>query len=542
MQKKLITVVAQINLCVGDVIGNAEKVIHQTQQAIRQYNADIVVFPEMTLSGYPPEDLVFRPDFLRECQLALKKIQEAALPTTLVVGYPVQINQHIFNQAAVIQQGNMIATYNKQELPNYTVFDEKRYFYPGATHCIFSVKGIHIGLLICEDLWFPRPLQKTIEAGAQLILSINASPFDHHKAKIREAVLAERAHEAKTPIIYANLVGAQDELIFDGGSMAVNQAGQRCRQAPYFTEALMPVVIDIGANQTLNIHADEILPAIPSEEKNIYDALVLGVRDYINKNHFPGALIGLSGGIDSALTLAITVDALGADRVTAVMMPSRYTRTISQEDAAAQANILKVRYLCIDIEPVFQAFLASLSEPFAELPPGTAEENLQARIRGALLMALSNKRGEIVLTTGNKSEMSVGYATLYGDMAGGFAVLKDVIKTMVYRLAAYRNQLSAVIPQRVIDRPPSAELAADQVDQDSLPPYPILDEILVRYIELDQSADTIAAAGIDLAIINKVIKMINRNEYKRRQSPPGIRITQRAFGKDRRYPITSGWK
>lgn len=537
----LITVVAQINFCVGDVMGNAEKVLHAAQQAIDKFQADCVIFPEMTLSGYPPEDLVFRSDFLHQCQIALKKIQQAALPTVLIVGYPVQINQYIYNQAAVIQQGEIIAIYNKQELPNYTVFDEKRYFHPGTAPCVFILKGVKIGLLICEDLWFQRPLQETVQQGAQLILTINASPFDYNKAQIRESILSERAYEARVPIVYANLVGGQDELIFDGGSFIVDQNGQCCAQAPYFEETLMPIQLSIHSGRDIQVQKQENLFSLSTIEA-IYKALVLGVRDYVRKNHFPSAIIGLSGGIDSALTLAITVDAIGAENVTAVLMPSQFTRDISIQDALQQAQMLNVGSLTINIENIFNAFTSSLAQPFSGLAQDTTEENLQARIRGTLLMALSNKKGSIVLTTGNKSEMSVGYSTLYGDMAGGFNVLKDVIKTNVYRLANYRNQISPCIPQRVIERPPSAELAPEQIDQDTLPPYSILDEILVRYIELDHSIEAIAETGIDLATIERVIQLINRNEYKRRQAPPGIRITQRAFGKDRRYPITSGWK
>ncbi len=540
MEKNLIIVAAQINLCVGDIKGNTQKIIHCARRAIEKFHADCVVFPEMAISGYPPEDLLFRTDFLNQCQEGLTQIQQAALPVTVIVGYPVQINQHIYNQAAVIQNGHVIGTYSKQELPNYSVFDERRYFYPGAAPCIFTLKGVKIGILICEDLWFPQPLKQCCHAGAQVIVALNASPFDHNKAQIREATLVERAHEAHAPIIYVNLIGGQDELVFDGGSMVIDQNGHRCAQAAFFSEELMPVHITIAADHSLAIQCRKLPPAL-SREENIYQALVLGVRDYIHKNHFKGAIIGLSGGVDSSLTLAITVDALGPEKVTAIMMPSRYTSEISKTDAQQQARDLGVHYLTMDIEPIFSAFLSTLAESFSGLPPDTTEENIQARIRGALLMAQSNKKGLIVLTTGNKSEMSVGYATLYGDMAGGFGVLKDVTKTMVYRLAEYRNRIAPVIPWRVIERPPSAELAPGQLDQDSLPPYSILDEILVRYIELDQPAELIAEAGIDPVTIEKVIRMIHRNEYKRRQAPPGIRITQRAFGKDRRYPITSGW-
>ncbi len=537
---KLTIVVGQINLTVGDMMGNAERIIINTQKAIEQFQADLVVFPELSLSGYPAEDLLFRHDFLQRCEQALKKIQQAQLPTTLIVGYPCKVNENLYNQAAVIQNGLIIANYAKQELPNYTVFDEKRYFQPGESSCVFELKSTKIALLICEDLWFPGPPQRAIEAGGDLIIVINASPFDRNKARARETILMARAQETHTPIIYTNLVGGQDELVFDGGSMVVNRYGQCCQRARFFVEELMPIILDTS-NPDLII-GNQSPPLALSDEENIYQALVLGVRDYIGKNNFPGAFIGLSGGIDSSLTLAITVDAIGADRVEGVLMPSRYTSQMSNEDAEQQAKIQGVRTIVINIDTIFQDFLQSLAPSFTGLPTDTTEENLQARIRGTLLMALSNKKGGIVLTTGNKSEMSVGYATLYGDMAGGFSVLKDVPKTLVYRLANYRNSLSTVIPQRVIERPPSAELALGQRDEDSLPPYAILDEILIRYIEFDQSPEMIYETGIDKTIVDSVIRMINRNEYKRRQAPVGIRITQRAFGKDRRYPITSGWK
>ncbi len=537
---KLTVVVGQINLLVGDIMGNAERIIISTQKAIEQFQADLVVFPELSLSGYPAEDLLFRHDFLQRCEQALKKIQQAQLATTLIVGYPGKVNENLYNQAAVIQNGIIVANYAKQELPNYTVFDEKRYFQPGESSCVFELKSTKIALLICEDLWVPGPPQRAIEAGGDLIVVINASPFDRNKARERETILMARAQETHTPIIYTNLVGGQDELVFDGGSMVVNQYGQCCQRARFFVEELMPIILDTS-NQDLIVGNQSLPPAL-SEEENIYQALVLGVRDYIYKNNFPGAFIGLSGGIDSSLTLAITVDAIGADRVEGVLMPSCYTSQMSNEDAEQQAKIQGVHTTVINIDTIFQDFLQSLAPSFTGLPTDTTEENIQARIRGTLLMALSNKKGGIVLTTGNKSEMSVGYATLYGDMAGGFSVLKDIPKTLVYRLANYRNSLFTVIPQRVIERPPSAELALGQRDEDSLPPYAILDEILIRYIELDQSPEMIYETGIDKTIVDSVIKMINRNEYKRRQAPVGIRITQRAFGKDRRYPITSGWK
>lgn len=533
-------VTAQINTLVGDVERNTQHVIEVTKQAIEVHQAELVIFPEMTLSGYPPEDLVFRRDFLQACLSGVKKIEEAKLPTTIIIGFPYQGELRVHNQAAVISHGKLIVSYSKQELPNYTVFDEKRYFHPGNRSSVFQLKGFSIGLVICEDLWFPGPAAQCVQSGAQLIIVINASPFDKNKAEVREEILMTRIKEVKVPIIYTNLVGGQDELVFDGGSMVFNHLGERCQQADYFFEQLLPISISLQDN-TVHI-APQPLPPRFSEEENIYRALVMGVRDYIQKNHFPGAIVGLSGGIDSALTLAIAVDAIGPDQVEAVLMPSRYTSTMSKEDAIEECRKLGVRYRILEIEPAFEAFLKILSESFKNLPADTTEENLQARIRGTLLMALSNKQGSIVLTTGNKSEMSVGYATLYGDMAGGFCVLKDVFKTMVYRLAKYRNAFSAIIPQRVIERPPSAELALNQCDQDTLPPYPLLDQILFRYIELDQSPEMIYATGIDKNIVNKVIKMIIRNEYKRRQAPVGIRITQRAFGKDWRYPITSGWR
>ncbi len=538
--KTLKIIAAQINTLVGDVERNTQRVIEVAKQAIEEHQADLIVFPEMTLSGYPPEDLVFRQDFLRACLIGVKKIEEAKLPGTIIVGFPYQEQLNIHNQAVVISHGKIIASYAKQELPNYTVFDEKRYFHPGDRSSVFQLKGFSIGLVICEDLWFPGPAIHCVQSGAQLIIVINASPFDKNKAEVREEILVARAKEVKVPIIYTNLVGGQDELVFDGGSMVFNHLGERCQQADYFFEQLLTILVSL---QDDKVHvAPQPLPPRLSEEENIYRALVMGVRDYVQKNHFPGAIIGLSGGIDSALTLAIAVDALGPDKVEAVLMPSRFTSTMSKEDAIEECHRLGVHHRTLNIEPAYEVFLNTLSESFKNLPVDVTEENLQARIRGTLLMALSNKQGSIVLTTGNKSEMSVGYATLYGDMAGGFCVLKDVFKTMVYRLAKYRNTFSAVIPQRVIERPPSAELALNQCDQDTLPDYALLDQILFRYIELDQSPEMICAAGIDKNIVNKVIKMIIYNEYKRRQAPVGIRITQRAFGKDWRYPITSGWK
>lgn len=540
---QLIIVSAQINLLVGDIDGNANRIIETATQAHHQYQADLVIFPELALTSYPPEDLLFRADFLNDSELALAKIceQTAHLKTALIVGHPHANDKMIFNMASVIHQGSIIASYAKQELPNYTVFDEKRYFTFGASPCVFTLNNIPLGLLICEDGWFPGPTKQAVDSGAKILISINASPFDRNQARARETMLAQRAHEVHVPIIYVNLVGGQDELVFDGGSMVINEGGQRCQQAPYFEEALMPTTVTLDDNNHVTVSIESLPPRL-TEEENIYKTLVLGVHDYIKKNHFPGAIIGLSGGIDSALMLAIAVDAIGANHVTGVLMPSRYTRQMSIDDAILQANLLGVRYHTIPIEPIFQSFLDSLASTFAGQPKDTTEENLQARIRGSLLMALSNKFGHIVLSTGNKSEMAVGYATLYGDMAGGFAALKDIPKTMVYRLAHYRNTLGKAIPPRIIEREPSAELSFNQFDQDTLPPYSILDQILYHYVELDQSPEVISATGIDRDIVYRVISMVKRNEYKRRQAPIGIRTTQKAFGKDRRYPITSGYR
>lgn len=531
-------VVAQINLLVGDIQGNGQRIIDESKRAFEEMHADVVVFPELALSSYPPEDLLFRPGFYARCKKAIENIQNKNINTTIIFGYPDKVGKKYFNKALVMTNGNIIKTYAKQDLPNYTVFDEKRYFSPGDSPCIFEVKNIKIALLICEDLWCEGPTQQAVEADAQLMVCINASPFDRNKARVRENLLRKRAIMANIPIIYGNLVGGQDELVFDGGSMVVNQQGQRVQQAKYYEEDFM--LVEIKCHLVPRVITKKLPPRL-SEEENIYNALTLGVHDYINKNNFPGAIVGLSGGIDSALTLAIAVDSIGSERMRAVSMPSRYTANISVEDARKEAETLGVQFDIIEIEPIFNAFLESLLPLFTGKKRDATEENIQARIRGMLLMALSNKFGSIVLTTGNKSEMSVGYTTLYGDMAGGFGVLKDIPKTMVYRLAHYRNMISPVIPQRVLERAPSAELAEGQTDQDTLPPYPILDEILYLYIEKDEDPLNIYSKHLDKKTVDKVVTMVNRNEYKRRQAPIGIRTTERAFGKDRRYPITSGY-
>ncbi len=533
-------VMAQLNPLVGDVEGNTDKVVEAALRARDRYGADAILFPELVLSGYPPEDLLLRPGFALQVVHGLERIKREVSGIDLILGYPRRATGGLYNAASLIRDGKVVATYHKQHLPNYSVFDEKRYFTPGEGPCVVEIKGVPVAIVICEDVWLPQPLQQARDAGARLALVLNASPYRMHKGREREEVLRERVEESGLPALYVNLVGGQDELVFDGASFVIDAAGEVRRRAPAFEEGLHPVELETTEGGEVIPRAGECAPVL-SEEASVYGALVLAVRDYVEKNGFRGVVIGLSGGIDSALTLTVAVDALGAERVEAVTMPSRYTRRISLEDAQEQARRLGVEFRIISIEKAYQAFLDSLAEEFAGTQPDTTEENIQARCRGVILMAISNKRRKMVLTTGNKSEMAVGYATLYGDMAGGFDVLKDVPKTLVFRLARYRNGIAEVIPQRVIERPPSAELAPDQEDTDSLPPYPVLDGILELYVEQDKCIDEIVAAGYDEATVHKVVRMVDRNEYKRRQAPPGPRVTRRAFGRDRRYPITSGF-
>jgi NAD+ synthase (glutamine-hydrolysing) len=535
---KLRVLIAQLNLLVGDLAGNRDKVIAAARAARDEQGADLVVFPELTLVGYPPEDLLLRPELIARTEVALAEICAGTQGIALVLGYPRANLGGLYNAAGLIADGRVLAEYAKQHLPNYSVFDEKRYFHAGATPCVVEFKGARIGLTVCEDIWEEGPARQAAEAGATLLININASPFHVGKAAEREAVVARRAQEHGFPVVYVNLVGGQDELVFDGGSFAVDAAGNLMARAPFFEEATLPVDFALDP-------VPRPLPAacvsLPGEEAAVYGALVLGVRDYVRKNGFHGAVLGLSGGVDSALTLALAVDALGSEQVEVVLMPSRYTADMSNEDALAQARNLGVQMRIIPIEPAFRAFLGMLEGEFAGAPADVTEENIQARCRGVILMAISNKKGRILLTTGNKSEMAVGYATLYGDMAGGFAPIKDLFKTLVYRLARYRNRVSPMIPERVLTRAPSAELRPDQTDQDSLPPYDLLDAILKRYIELDEGVAQIVAAGFPDAEVRQVTRLVDRNEYKRRQAPPGVRITRRAFGRDRRYPITSGF-
>ena len=544
--------VAQLNFTVGDMPGNARKIIDAARTAY-QRGVRLLITPELAICGYAAEDLFLRPSFIAACQQAVALVQTelAGLQGMhVVVGHPsgddkrtrsVAVQQR-FNMASVFCEGRLIASYAKRELPNYQVFDERRYFIPGQDSCVFEVDGVKIGLLICEDAWFEQPAFDACEAGAQLLVVMNASPFHRGKSLEREDAMRVRALATGLPLVYAHLVGAQDEVVFEGRSFALQSDGELAGRAPGFVEDAFEVSC-FKQFAKLTLSAEQAPMA--DDLSDVWQALVLGVRDYIGKNRFPSVLLGLSGGIDSALVMAIAVDALGADRVRAVMMPSPYTAGISLTDAREMAQRMQVRYDELSIVPMFNEFLQTLAPDFQGKPVDTAEENIQARIRGTLLMAMSNKHGSIVLTTGNKSEMATGYCTLYGDMAGGFAVIKDVSKTLVYQLANWRNlhdpfnTCAGPIPERIITRAPSAELREDQTDQDSLPAYDVLDAIVERYMEQDQSQQQIEEAGYQKADVDQVIRLIRINEYKRRQAPIGVRITHRGFGKDWRYPITS---
>ena len=544
---------AQLNFVVGDMPGNAQKIITAAREAHAQ-GAHLLLTPELAICGYAAEDLFLRPAFLAACDDAVKTVarETAGLNgLVIVLGHPHQrapgdpAFSPCLNAASVLRHGQIEQTYAKHQLPNYQVFDERRYFVAGHSPCVFEVQGLKVGLLICEDAWFAAPARAAAQAGAQLLAVINASPFHLGKSAEREQTMRERVAQTGLPLVYAHLVGGQDEVVFEGRSFALDADGSVAGRAPGFQEKL--VFAQVNQTQAaIKIKADVVQEA--SLEADLWDALVLGVRDYVGKNGFPGALLGLSGGIDSALVLAIAVDALGADKVRSVMMPSPYTADISWIDARDMAARMGVRYDEISIAPQFEAFKAALASEFAGLPEDTTEENLQARIRGTLLMALSNKFGAIVLTTGNKSEMATGYCTLYGDMAGGFAPIKDVAKTRVFALARWRNAHdpygtgASPIPERIITRPPSAELRPDQKDQDSLPAYEVLDAIVARYMENDESIESIIAAGFERADVERVTRLIKLNEYKRRQAPVGVRVTRRSFGKDWRYPITSKFR
>ncbi|MBZ4194786.1 MAG: NAD+ synthase [Candidatus Contendobacter sp.] len=533
-------VMAQLDFLVGDIAGNTDKIIAAAAEARDQLHADLIVFPELTLTGYPPEDLLLRPGFIRQVEPALHRLCNEIQGITAIVGGPLPTPDGLRNAAVALTDGHIQATYYKQWLPNYSVFDEKRYFAAGEDPAVVTVAGVRVGITICEDVWLPGPVAQAAKAGAQVLVNLNASPYHAGKSGQRLTALRHRAREGRIPMIYVNLIGGQDELVFDGGSMVVGADGALILRAPFFATGLYPVDFQISAEGVMPVPGS--IAEEPGLEEGIYRALTLGVRDYVEKNGFSGVVLGLSGGIDSALTLVIAVDALGPARVEVVLMPSRYTADMSNTDAELEAHALGVSDRVMPIEPAFRAFLEILQPVLAGRAPDSTEENLQARCRGVLLMAISNKTGKLVLTTGNKSETAVGYSTLYGDMAGGFSPIKDVLKTMVYRLAAWRNQPTAVIPQRVFDRPPSAELRPDQTDQDSLPPYDVLDAILHGYVEEDRSVEELIEAGFERAMVERVARLVIVNEYKRRQAAPGVRITPRAFGRDRRYPITSGFR
>nr|WP_314899349.1 NAD+ synthase [uncultured Deefgea sp.] len=522
---------AQINPIVGDLDGNTELIFAAAHEAAAN-GAEILLTPELALTGYPPEDLLLRPAFLQQCREKIGRFIDELDGITLVLGYPSMSGDEIFNSACVIRDGNFLGRYDKLLLPNNAVFDEVRYFTPGIVPLVFEQNGVNIGIAICEDLWDTEPAAAARDEGADVLLVLNASPYHQAKQSTRREIARQRADENDMPVVYCNLMGGQDELIFDGHSFAINKAGALALQLPAYQAMIGYVDYVDGDLQIGSVAADE------SIEASVYGALVQGVKDYIGKNRFPGILLGLSGGIDSALTLAIAVDALGAENVHAVMMPSRYTADISVNDSREMIEILGCQYSEIEIWPMYESMMAGLAPEFEGRDMDTTEENLQSRIRGMLLMALSNKTGKLVLTTGNKSEMTTGYATLYGDMAGGFAVLKDIAKTLVYRLSNWRNEQGVVIPERIITRPPSAELRPDQKDQDSLPEYEVLDAILAAYVEDNLSIADIIKLGYPEADVNKVVRLLKINEYKRRQAPVGPRITQRSFGKDWRMPIT----
>ncbi len=540
MSDQVTLALAQIDLAVGDVAGNTEKILDYAARARDELRADIVIFPELSICGYPPEDLLFHSGLRHDVENALDKIRSTVSGITIILGFPEYAEENIYNSCAVFREGKRLAHYRKHMLPNYSVFDEKRYFTEGREAAVFKLNGIRFGLNICEDVWKASPMQAARSAGAECVLAINGSPYKLNSQEERERVVRRRINEVGIPLVYVNMVGGQDELVFDGGSFVMSAEGEVDFRAPAFTESLHKVVLQGRPSgvKCLPSQVDDYL----STEASVYNALVTGTRDYVQKHRFPGVVLGLSGGIDSALVLAIANDALGPDMVRAVMMPFRYTSNMSQEDAAKQATTLGVRYDVISIAPIYDAVLKQLAPVFEGREHDVTEENIQARSRGLLLMAISNKTGRMLLTTGNKSEMAVGYATLYGDMAGGFAPIKDCSKTLVYRLARYRNSLGPCIPERVITRPPSAELRPDQKDSDSLPDYDVLDPILEAFIEDDLSVNEIVERGYERSTVIRILEMVKRNEYKRRQAPPGVRISGRAFGRDWRYPITSGYR
>lgn len=531
---------AQINVVVGGIENNVDRITEFAQRARDDHNCDLLVCAELVLTGYPPEDLLLRPGFNRRVQQQLQRLCDAVSGIDLIVGYPKKTEQGLFNMGALISEGVIAHEYAKMDLPNYSVFDEKRYFVAGDATCVIDYKGLKLGLTVCEDIWHEGPVERSVADGAQVIININGSPYHSKKIIERNEVVCAKAKKLGVPVVYVNQVGGQDELVFDGASFAVDASGKVVHQMASFEEALSVVSLAY-AGDDVSVTGTELVAEFEMLE-SVYKALVLGVGDYVRKNGFKKVVIGLSGGIDSAITAAIAVDALGPENVDVIMMPFRYTSDISKHDAHAEAEALGINYHVVSIEPMYDAFVQQLSPIFEGRKEDTTEENIQARCRGLSLMAFSNKTGAMVLTTGNKSEMSVGYATLYGDMVGGFNAIKDVPKVLVYELAKYRNTVSPVIPERVITREPSAELRPDQIDSDSLPPYDILDPILELYVEQDCPPADIVAQGFAREYVEQITRMVDRNEYKRRQAAPGVRITKRAFGRDRRYPITSGFK
>lgn len=539
MNEKISIVLAQIDLIVGDISGNTTRILEYCERVKVESDADLIIFPELSISGYPPEDLLLHSGLKRRIAEAMELIRQNVRGIAVLVGFPEYTQDHIFNSCAVYNNGKELIRYRKHALPNYSVFDEKRYFTPGNETAVFELQGIKIGINICEDIWYSKPARLSKLAGAELIIVINGSPYQKDGQNIRESTIKRRISEVKIPIVYLNLVGGQDELIFDGASFVMNEKGDVIYRAPAFEETIACIEFE-RIKKTIVPISNSIEPKL-EEIESIYKALVKGTRDYISKHNFPGVVLGLSGGIDSALTLAIACDAIGSDNVRAVMMPFRYTSKMSLEDAQLQSSILNIQYDILPIETLYDAANNLLLPIFDGAKVDATEENIQSRARCILLMAISNKTGLMLLTTGNKSEMAVGYATLYGDMAGGFAPIKDCTKTMVKKLAEYRNTLNEVIPQRVIDREPSAELRENQQDSDSLPPYDLLDPILEAFVEEDLSVLEIVERGYDKTLVTRILEMVKRNEYKRRQAPPGIRISNRAFGRDWRYPITSGY-
>ena len=534
--------IAQVDLCVGDIDGNTELVLEYISRARDSAGADTIIFPELALTGYPPEDLLLRPHLHVQVEQALQRVMRGSQGISVILGYPLEQGTRLYNSCSLIRDRAIVTTYHKRNLPNYGVFDEKRYFTEGEELNLVTTPDFKVALSVCEDLWTDDHVREAADAGAELVINVNASPYHTDKAAVREELLRRRAVDHRIAVIYVNLVGGQDELVFDGGSLVIDGSGEFIFRAPQFEQGLYLVELGRTAagNLTLESRSGQYPPL--SFTESVYQALVLGVKDYVSKNGFKGAVIGLSGGIDSALTLAVAVDALSPENVEVLLMPSRYTAAMSIEDAQEMADKLSVSCHTVSIEKPFSTFSEILSPLFRNLPVDTTEENIQARCRGLLLMAVSNKTGKLVLTTGNKSEMAVGYATLYGDMAGGFAPLKDVPKTLVYKLSRWLNRAGEIIPQRIIDRPPTAELRFDQKDEDSLPGYDVLDPILEKYIELDQTPGEIINTGYDRDTVYQVIRLVDRNEYKRRQAAPGVRITERAFGRDRRYPITSRYQ